>query len=85
MLDAYRELSMEIFVAAMSFKKFMFFGFSYFINSWIANEGPRKMFIVCSGSVNVGLLITALPIYIYGKRIRSYYAHHDPLKALVLK
>jgi len=84
MLDAYRGLSMEIFVAAMSFKNFMFFGFSYFINSWIANEGPRKMFIVC-GSVNVGLLVTALPIYIYGARIRSYYAHHDPLKALGLK
>jgi hypothetical protein len=84
MLDAYRGLSMEIFAAAMSFKNFMFFWFSYFINSWIANEGPRKMFIVC-GSVNVGLLVTALPIYIYGKRIRSYYAHHDPLKALGLK
>jgi hypothetical protein len=62
----------------------MFFGFAYFINNWIADYGPRRMFIVC-GSVNVGLLVTALPIYIFGKKIRAYYSRHDLLKSLGLK
>jgi len=84
MLDAYRSLSMEIFVAAMTFKNFMFFGFAYFINAWIADYGPRKMFIVC-GTVNVGLLVTAIPIYIFGKRIRAFYSRHDILKVFGLK
>ena len=74
----------SIFVAAMSFENFMFFGFAYFINNWIADYGPRRMFIVC-GSVNVGLLVTASPIYILGKKIRAYYLRHDLLKALGLR
>jgi hypothetical protein len=84
MLDAYRGLSMEIFVAAMSFKNFMFFGFSYFINDWIATEGAKEMFITC-GLINIALLCTALPMYIFGKKIRAYYAKHNILKAFHLK
>jgi len=79
MLDAYRSISMETFVAAVTFKNFMFFGFSYFFNNWIASSGPRIMFITC-GSVAVGVLLTALPMYIFGKRIRAFYARHDILK-----
>ena len=79
MLDAYRSTSMETFVAATTFKNFMFFGFSYFFNNWIANAGPRLMFITC-GSVSLGVLVTALPMYIFGKRIRAFYARYDLLK-----
>jgi magnesium-transporting ATPase (P-type) len=79
MLDAYRPIAMETFVAATTFKNFMFFGFSYFFNSWIANDGPKKMFVTC-GSVSVAVLCTALPMYIFGKKIRAFYARHDILK-----
>jgi len=79
MLDAYRQYSMETFVAAVTFKNFMFFGFSYFFNNWIASAGARIMFITC-GSVGIGVLLTAIPMYIYGKRIRAFYARHDLLK-----
>ena len=70
---------METFVAAVTFKNFMFFGFSYFFNNWIASAGARIMFITC-GSVGIGVLLTAIPMYIYGKRIRAFYARHDLLK-----
>jgi magnesium-transporting ATPase (P-type) len=79
MLDAYRSISMETFVAAVTFKNFMFFGFSYFFNNWIASAGAKDMFITC-GSVAVAVLCTALPMYIFGKRIRAFYARHDILK-----
>jgi hypothetical protein len=84
MLDAYRPIAMETFVAATTFKNFMFFGFAYFFNNWIANDGPRSMFIVC-GSVAVGVLATAFPMYIYGKKIRAFYARHDLLELFHLK
>jgi hypothetical protein len=83
MLDAYRSISMETFVAATTFKNFMFFGFSYFFNNWIAEDGPRRMFITC-GSVAIAVLVTALPMYIFGKRIRAFYARHDILKSFHL-
>ena len=38
-----------IFVAAMSFKNFMIFGFAYFINNWIADYGPRRCWIIGDG------------------------------------
>jgi hypothetical protein len=84
MLDAYRSISMETFVAAVTFKNFMFFGFSYFFNNWIASAGAKDMFLVC-GSVSIAVLLTAAPMYVYGKRIRAFYARHDILKWLHLE
>jgi hypothetical protein len=83
MLDAYRAYAMETFVAATTFKNFMFFGFSYFFNSWIANSGARDMFITI-GSVQIAVLLSALPIYIFGKKLRGFYSRHDILKNLNL-
>jgi hypothetical protein len=84
MLDAYRSISMETFVAATTFKNFMFFGFSYFFNNWIASDGPRNMFLIC-GSISIAVLLTAFPIYVFGKKIRAFYARHDILAMFHLK
>jgi hypothetical protein len=48
-LDAYRELSNEIFIMAMVFKNFLFYGMSYFVNNWVAQKGPEQMFNVLGG------------------------------------
>jgi len=48
-LDAYRDISNEIFIAAMMFKNFMFYGLSWFVNEWIAEKGPEQMFFVLGG------------------------------------
>jgi hypothetical protein len=48
-LDAYRELSNEIFIMAMVFKNFLFYGMSYFVNNWVAERGPEQMFDVLGG------------------------------------
>ena len=37
------------------------------------------MFITC-GSLAIGVLCTAFPMYIFGKRIPALYARHDILK-----
>ena len=80
MLGTYRSISlMETFVAAVTFKNFMFIGFSDFFNNWIASARAKDMFITC-GSVAVAVLCTALPMSIFGERIRAFYARHDILK-----
>ena len=55
-LDAYRDLSNEIFIMAMVFKNFLFYGMSYFVNNWVAEDGPQEMFNVLGG-VAVALVI----------------------------
>ena len=49
-LDAYREMSNEIFIAAMCFKNFSFYGLTWFINNWIAENGPQQVFFVVGGT-----------------------------------
>jgi hypothetical protein len=49
-LDAYRDMSNEIFIASMAFKNFMFYGLSWYINPWIAENGPEQVFYVLGGT-----------------------------------
>jgi hypothetical protein len=65
MLDAYRPIAMETFVAATTFKNFMFFGFSYFFNSWIANDGPKKMFCHLRKCVSCCALHSIANVYLW--------------------
>jgi hypothetical protein len=48
-LDAYRENANEIFIMAMMFKNFFFYGLSNFINNWFAASGPKQVFNVMGG------------------------------------
>jgi hypothetical protein len=77
-LDAYRESSNEIFIMNMFFKNFMFWGMSYVANDWVVQSGPFEVLSVCGGT-SVGLCALALPIYIYGKKLRSYWTRHNLL------
>jgi hypothetical protein len=48
-LDAYRDHANEIFIMAMVFKNFFFYGLSNFINNWFAADGPTQAFNVMGG------------------------------------
>ncbi|KPM39823.1 hypothetical protein AK830_g6737 [Neonectria ditissima] len=63
LVDAYREVDVHIFVLSMSVKNLMFFGFSYFINDWVTEWGPARVF-QCIGSIMLGLSATTVPVYI---------------------
>ncbi|KAM0812530.1 putative Major facilitator superfamily domain-containing protein [Seiridium cardinale] len=71
-VDAYRDISVEIFIATMIVKNFLFFGFSYFLNDWIASEGPARTFYTVAG-IQLGLCLTSVPLYIFGKRLRVWW------------
>ncbi|KAB5580385.1 major facilitator superfamily domain-containing protein [Coniochaeta sp. 2T2.1] len=78
-VDAYRSSSVEIFIATMVAKNFLFFGFSYFLNDWVAKWGPVKMFYTIAG-IQIGLCLTTVPLWIFGKQIRGWW-HKKPSKA----
>lgn len=71
MIDAYRDLSVEIIIAAMSTKNFIFYGFSYFFNNWVASSGPDVVFDVLGAIAIFTSLIITIPLYMYGKRYAS--------------
>ncbi|KAF2027514.1 MFS transporter-like protein [Setomelanomma holmii] len=78
-LDAFRDISAEVFIINMVFKNFLFYGFSYFVNDWTAREGPAIVFYVFAAAAG-GMIITAPFFFFWGKRYRSYWCRHNLLK-----
>ena len=66
-LDAYRNMSNEIFIAGFVFKNLLFYSFSYFVNTWTATRGPEGVFYVFGG-VAFALTLSTIPLYTFGKR-----------------
>ncbi|KAK5031512.1 hypothetical protein LTR13_007840 [Exophiala sideris] len=75
-LDAFRRQSNEIFIMNMLFKNFMFYGLSIFVNDWVVGSGPEEVMFVFGGTACAFCLL-AIPVYIFGKRLRSWWARHD--------
>ncbi|EUC43241.1 hypothetical protein COCMIDRAFT_101296 [Bipolaris oryzae ATCC 44560] len=69
--DCHREESAEAF-AIMNFLKNLFaFGLTFYANDWIATQGVRDTFYVIGGTT-VAVTLLTIPMYIYGKRARSW-------------
>ncbi|KAK5044653.1 hypothetical protein LTR84_010545 [Exophiala bonariae] len=78
-VDCHREQAGEAF-AAMNFIKNMFaFGMTFYINNWIAVQGVRDCFFTIGG-ITIFCTLTTIPMYIYGKRSRSFVARHNIAK-----
>jgi hypothetical protein len=75
-LDSFRHQSNEIFVMNMLFKNFMFYGLSNFANNWVADSGPEQIMFVFGGT-SLFLCVLAIPVYMFGKRLRGWWARHD--------
>ncbi|KAG8625512.1 hypothetical protein KVT40_007263 [Elsinoe batatas] len=75
-LDAFRNLSSEMFIMNMLFKNFMFYALSDFANNWVAANGPAQIMYVFGGT-SLFLCALAIPMYMFGKRLRSWWARHD--------
>ncbi|KAK3326925.1 major facilitator superfamily domain-containing protein [Cercophora scortea] len=71
-VDAYRASSVEIFIATMVVKNFLFWGFSYFLNDWVQQWGALRMFY-CIAGIQIGLCLTTVPLYVYGKKLRAWW------------
>lgn len=68
--DCHRDKAPEAF-AAINLRNIYSFGMNYFVAAWISSQGPRQVFSIIGG-VHVFICLTAIPMYIFGKRCRSW-------------
>jgi len=54
----------------------MFYGLSNFANNWVEAKGPEQIMYVFGGT-SIFLSLLGVPVYIFGKRLRSWWARHD--------
>ena len=54
----------------------MFYGLSNYANPWVAKSGPAEIMYVFGGT-SVLLSLLAIPVYVYGKKMRSWWSRHD--------
>jgi hypothetical protein len=78
-LDAFRDISGEVFIMNMVFKNFLFYAFSYFVNDWTASDGPAIVFYVF-GAVAAVMVFTTPIFFFWGKRYRSFWCRHNLLR-----
>lgn len=78
-IDAFRDMSSEIFISGMVFKNLLFYGFSYFVNDWVTEAGPELVFYVF-GAISFAMLITTPVFFFWGKRYRSFWHRHNLLE-----
>ena len=82
--DCHREQSAEAF-AFMNFVKNLFaFGMTFYANDWVAAQGVRDCFFVIGGTT-VAVTLTTIPMYIWGKRARSWVYRYRVLDRALKK
>jgi hypothetical protein len=78
-LDCYRSQSIEVSVAILLLRNFFWFGSSYFLPQWLGETKTWKVFDII-GSLQLGITLCSVLIYIYGKQLRNFYHRKDPMK-----
>ncbi|KAL2830305.1 major facilitator superfamily domain-containing protein [Aspergillus cavernicola] len=74
-VDCHREKAGEAF-ATMNFVKNLFaFGLTFYVNGWIDSQGVRDCFFTIGG-ITIGVTVLTVPMYVYGKRCRSWVHRH---------
>jgi MFS family permease len=71
-VDSYRQYAGEALVT-LNFSKNIFHGlvFSLFFNKWLESDGSRDVFVAV-GCIQLVLMLTTVPMYMYGKRARLW-------------
>ncbi|KAK2067415.1 hypothetical protein P8C59_001159 [Phyllachora maydis] len=71
-VDSYRQYAGEALVT-LNFSKNIFHGlvFSLFVSDWISVDGPKSVYIWI-GVMQLVLLLSTVPMYIFGKRARMW-------------
>ncbi|SPO06820.1 related to HOL1 protein [Cephalotrichum gorgonifer] len=71
-VDSYRQYAGEALVT-LNFTKNIFHGlvFSLFFTHWLSSDGSRLVFI-WTGVIQLVLMLTTVPLFIYGKRARMW-------------
>ncbi|CAI7639292.1 unnamed protein product [Penicillium pancosmium] len=83
-VDAHREIAVEAFTCLLVFKNMFSFVLTFFAYNWFARGGIKHTMIVI-GSIQVGICLLTLPMYVFGKWNRAFCARYDILEILHLR
>lgn len=83
-LDAFPEMGDDVFVAMIIFKNFLFYGFSWFVNNWIASSGPAHVYYVFGG-LAFAMTATTFVMFFFGKRYRGHWSRHNLLEKMHIR
>ncbi|KKA19005.1 hypothetical protein T310_7033 [Rasamsonia emersonii CBS 393.64] len=75
-VDCHREKAGEAFATMNCLKNLFAFGLTFYMNGWLASQGVRKTFFTIGG-ITVAVTLLTVPMYIYGKRSRSWVHRHN--------
>ncbi|RPA91821.1 MFS general substrate transporter [Choiromyces venosus 120613-1] len=78
-LDAHRDIAVEMMVSVLLLKNFFAFGCTYFLVDWVATDGPARVFDIL-GAIQTAACVLSIPMYILGKAQRDLMARHNLLK-----
>ncbi|KAJ2899314.1 major facilitator superfamily transporter [Zalerion maritima] len=84
-VDAYRDLSIEAFTCMIIFKNIFSFALTWKAFDWVVQADTVVPLFNGVGSVHIAVCLLSVPMYVFGKRIRSFWHRHDLLKATGLK
>ncbi|KAK0666476.1 putative MFS transporter [Cercophora samala] len=77
-VDAYRDLAIEGFTIMIVFKNLLSFGLTLKAFQWLVlNQTKATPLFNIIGSVQLVVCLSSIPLYVYGKRMRSFYHRHD--------
>ncbi|KAJ5691882.1 hypothetical protein N7462_001305 [Penicillium macrosclerotiorum] len=77
--DACRQRAGDCFGLAMVTKSAFAFGLSFVFNNFIARSG-KLIFFSTFGAVSVAVMLTTIPLFIWGKQIRAWSDGRDLLR-----
>ncbi|KAJ9134097.1 Major facilitator superfamily transporter [Pleurostoma richardsiae] len=85
-VDAYRELAIEGFTCMIIFKNFFSFGLTFKAYDWLVENNTKATPVFRAlGIVQIIVCVLSVPMYIFGKRNRSFFYRHDILRMLNLR
>ncbi|KAL8640746.1 MAG: hypothetical protein Q9228_002372 [Teloschistes exilis] len=73
LLDAHRDISVETAVFVVLVRNFFSFAAGKFLGPWLVREGTAMTFYTIAG-LEAGLVLTTVPLYVWGKRVRAFVA-----------
>ncbi|KAK4041390.1 major facilitator superfamily domain-containing protein [Parachaetomium inaequale] len=85
-VDAYRDLAIEGFTCMIIFKNIFSFALTFKAFDWLVttNTQATPLFNIVA-SIQVAVCVLSIPMYVFGKRIRSYFHRHDLLETFKVR
>ncbi|KAH7906864.1 major facilitator superfamily domain-containing protein [Hygrophoropsis aurantiaca] len=75
-VDAHPNYAPEAFATVNCLKNLFTFGLTYYVVPWLAAQGVLRTFCTIGG-INIWVCLMTIPMYVYGKRARSW-VHRTP-------